>query len=38
MVPGFRGNIKITTEYDLLQFRLLVESGALSAVTSGLPS
>jgi 2-C-methyl-D-erythritol 4-phosphate cytidylyltransferase len=38
MVPGFRGNIKITTDYDLLQFRLLMESGALSAVTGGLSS
>ena len=38
LIPGFRGNIKITTDYDLLQFRLLVESGALSAVTGGQPS
>ena len=38
LVPGFRGNLKITTEYDLLQFRLLVESGALTAVTGGLPA
>jgi len=32
MVPGFRGNVKLTTDFDLLQFRLLVDSGALSAV------
>ncbi|MBB3086896.1 IspD/TarI family cytidylyltransferase [Geodermatophilus sabuli] len=32
LVPGLRGNVKLTTDFDLLQFRLLVESGALSSV------
>ncbi len=32
LVPGLRGNVKLTTDFDLLQFRLLVDSGALSSV------
>lgn len=35
MVPGFRGNVKLTTDFDLLQFQLLVKSGALACVTEG---
>ena len=35
MVPGFRGNVKLTTDFDLMQFRLLVGSGALTSVTDG---
>lgn len=26
---GFRGNVKITTDFDFMQFRLLTESGEL---------
>jgi 2-C-methyl-D-erythritol 4-phosphate cytidylyltransferase len=33
MVPGFRGNTKLTTDFDLLQFQLLVDSGTLTTVT-----
>lgn len=29
MVPGFRGNVKITTDFDFVQFKLLMESGEL---------
>ncbi len=29
MVPGLRGNVKITTDFDLLGFRLMVEAGVL---------
>ncbi len=32
MVAGLRGNVKITTDLDLLQFRVLTESGHLSSV------
>lgn len=32
MVPGFRGNVKITTDLDLLQFQILAASGHLAAV------
>jgi D-ribitol-5-phosphate cytidylyltransferase len=32
LVSGFRGNVKITTDLDLLQFELLVDSGYLAAV------
>jgi 2-C-methyl-D-erythritol 4-phosphate cytidylyltransferase len=35
MVPGFRGNVKLTTDFDLMQFQLLVRSGALACVTDG---
>lgn len=35
MVRGFRGNVKLTTDFDLMQFRLLVASGALMCVTDG---
>ena len=35
MVPGLRGNVKLTTDFDLLQFRLLVDAGALSDVVGG---
>lgn len=38
MVHGFRGNVKLTTDFDLLQFRLLIDSGLLSAVTGGDPA
>jgi len=37
LVPGLRGNVKITTDLDLLQFRMLVESGYLSSVTGDDP-
>ena len=30
LVPGLRGNVKLTTDLDLLQFRLLAESGHLA--------
>lgn len=33
LVRGFRGNVKITTDLDLLQFRLLAGSGHLADVT-----
>lgn len=32
MVPGFRGNVKITTDLDFLQFQILAASGHLAAV------
>jgi len=32
LVSGFRGNVKLTTDLDLLQFELLVSSGHLAAV------
>lgn len=32
MVRGLRGNVKLTTEFDLLQFSLLLNSGALDRV------
>lgn len=32
MVEGLRGNVKLTTEFDLLQFSLLLNSGALDRV------
>jgi len=32
LVQGFRGNVKITTDLDLLQFELLVSSGHLATV------
>lgn len=32
MVEGLRGNVKLTTEFDLLQFSLLLNSGALNRV------
>lgn len=32
LVPGLRGNVKLTTDFDLLQFRLLIDAGALSRV------
>lgn len=32
MVHGLRGNAKLTTEFDLLQFSLLLEAGALDCV------
>ena len=32
MVAGFRGNVKITTDLDLLQLRILAESGHLADV------
>ncbi|WP_309091354.1 IspD/TarI family cytidylyltransferase [Phenylobacterium sp.] len=32
MVSGLRGNVKLTTEFDLLQFSLLLDSGALDPV------
>ena len=32
MVLGFRGNVKLTTDLDLLQFRLLAASGQLERV------
>ncbi|WP_374471611.1 2-C-methyl-D-erythritol 4-phosphate cytidylyltransferase [Phenylobacterium sp.] len=32
MVPGLRGNTKLTTEFDLLQFSLLLGSGSLDGV------
>jgi len=32
LVAGFRGNVKITTDLDLLQFELLAGSGQLAAV------
>jgi 2-C-methyl-D-erythritol 4-phosphate cytidylyltransferase len=32
LVPGFRGNVKLTTDLDLLQFELLASSGHLAAV------
>jgi 2-C-methyl-D-erythritol 4-phosphate cytidylyltransferase len=35
MVPGFRGNVKITTDFDFLQFKLLIESGELRTATGG---
>jgi D-ribitol-5-phosphate cytidylyltransferase len=35
MVPGFRGNVKITTDFDFMQFRLLVESGELKTAAAG---
>jgi 2-C-methyl-D-erythritol 4-phosphate cytidylyltransferase len=35
MVPGLRGNVKLTTDFDLMQFRLLVSSGALTSVIDG---
>ena len=32
LVPGLRGNVKLTTDLDLLQFQLLAESGQLVKV------
>jgi 2-C-methyl-D-erythritol 4-phosphate cytidylyltransferase len=32
LASGFRGNVKITTSTDLLQFELLVTSGHLATV------
>jgi len=32
MVPGFRGNVKITTDLDFLQFQILAGSGHLASV------
>jgi 2-C-methyl-D-erythritol 4-phosphate cytidylyltransferase len=32
MVPGFRGNVKITTDLDFLQYQILAASGHLAAV------
>lgn len=32
IVPGFRGNVKITTDLDFLQFQILAASGHLDAV------
>jgi D-ribitol-5-phosphate cytidylyltransferase len=32
LVSGFRGNVKLTTDLDLLQFELLASSGHLAAV------
>jgi len=32
MVPGFRGNVKITTDLDFLQFQILAASGHMAAV------
>jgi 2-C-methyl-D-erythritol 4-phosphate cytidylyltransferase len=32
LVPGFRGNVKLTTDLDLLQFELLARSGHLATV------
>ena len=32
LVPGFRGNVKITTDLDYLQFQILAASGHLAAV------
>lgn len=32
LVPGFRGNVKLTTDLDLLQYELLAASGHLAAV------
>ena len=32
LVQGLRGNVKLTTDLDLLQFRLLAESGELARV------
>jgi 2-C-methyl-D-erythritol 4-phosphate cytidylyltransferase len=29
LVPGLRGNVKITTDFDLVQFRLMVEAGVV---------
>jgi len=37
LVAGLRGNVKITTDFDLLQFRVLTESGHLSSVIGDLP-
>ena len=35
MVPGFRGNVKITTDFDFMQFKLLIESGELQKASGG---
>ena len=32
LVPGFRGNVKLTTDLDLMQFELLASSGQLASV------
>jgi 2-C-methyl-D-erythritol 4-phosphate cytidylyltransferase len=32
LVPGFRGNVKITTDLDYLQYQILAASGHLAAV------
>lgn len=37
MVAGFRGNVKITTDLDLLQFEILARSGHLGAVIGEQP-
>lgn len=37
MVLGLRGNVKITTDLDLVQFRALLESGHLSSVIGDHP-
>ncbi|GAA2721801.1 IspD/TarI family cytidylyltransferase [Cellulomonas aerilata] len=35
LVPGFRGNVKITTDLDYLQYQILAASGHLAAVIGG---
>jgi 2-C-methyl-D-erythritol 4-phosphate cytidylyltransferase len=35
MVPGLRGNVKLTTDFDLMQFKLLAGSGVLASVIDG---
>jgi len=37
LVPGFRGNVKITTDLDFLQYQILAASGHLDAVIGEAP-
>ena len=37
LVPGFRGNVKITTDLDFLQYQILAASGHLDAVIGKAP-
>lgn len=37
IVPGFRGNVKITTDLDFLQYEILAASGQLAAVIGEEP-
>ena len=37
VVPGFRGNVKITTDLDFLQYQILAASGHLDAVIGEAP-
>jgi D-ribitol-5-phosphate cytidylyltransferase len=37
LVPGFRGNVKITTDLDFLQYQVLAASGHLAAVIGQEP-